>query len=154
MDASRRWFSGPMGVLTWLVALGWLALAAGSFVGLAAPGGTVLGVVGLAGALATGWLAVSMRVPCDAEGIVLPRVGRVPWSAIDAVEVHPGLVSVPVVSVRRGRALDEVPLDGLAWFGGPAGVARTLAERVARQAGIDDVGVRTERSARGRRALT
>lgn len=153
MDAQARTFSGPMIVVTWLVAVGWLILGALSFLGLPQPGGVALGVVGIVGGLVTSWLALSLRVRHDDAGIVLPRLGHVTWERVDAVQIQPGLVSVPYVVVRDGRALTDVPLDGLAWFGGPEGFARTMAEQVAAAAGLTDVAVRPRRSAgQGRRA--
>ena len=101
----------------------------------------------------TAWLALSLRVRHDDAGIVLPRLGHVPWEQVHAVEVQPGLVSVPYVVVRQGRALADVALDGLAWFGGPDGYARGLAEQVAAAAGLDRVAVRPPRGgSAGRRA--
>lgn len=148
-----RVFSGPMVVLTGVVAVAWFVMAAACLLGLEGTPRLVLGAVGVVGGLATVWLARAMRVPWDDHGLVLPRWGHVPWSAIDAIEVRPGLVSVPVLWVREGRALSDVRLDGLAWFGGAEGRARTLAERVAQVAGLDEVLVRVPGAGRGRRAL-
>lgn len=142
MDATSRAFSGPMVVVTWVVAVGWLALAAYSFFALAEPIRWVLGGVSVAGALGTGWLASSLRIPYDDEGLRLPRRGHVRWDQVDSIDVTPGPLSVPVLSLRSGRMLEDVYLDGLAWFGGANGLARTLAEKVARTAGVDAVGVR------------
>lgn len=149
---STRSFAGPMSVLTWLVAVGWFVLGLLSLVGLAFPSGIVLGVLGIGGGLATAWLALSLRVPYDDRGIQLPTLGHVAWEDVHGVEVQPGLVSVPYVVVRRGRALEEVPLDGLAWFGGPDGYARRLAEKVGVAADVEAVTVRTPRGGVGRRA--
>lgn len=153
MDAASRTFAGPMIVVTWLVAVGWFVLAVLSLVWLPRPGGLLLGVGGILGGLVTSWMALSLRVRHDEAGIHLPRLGHVAWERVHAVEVQPGLVSVPYVVVREGRALDEVPLDGLAWFGGPDGFARTMAEQVAGAAGLSGVGVRPVRGGgKGRRA--
>lgn len=153
MDASARTFAGPMVVVTGVVAAGWFVLAVLSLAFLQRPGGLVLGVGGLLGGLITSWLALSLRVRHDEVGVQLPRLGHVPWDRVHAVEVQPGLVSVPFVVVREGRALTDVPLDGLAWFGGPDGFARSLAEQVAAAAGLSEVGVRSQRGgSRGRRA--
>ncbi len=152
MEAQRT-FAGPMVVVTGLIAVGWFVLAVLAFVGLSPPWGIVLGVAGVIGGLATTWLALSLRIRHDEAGIVLPRLGQVAWDEVHAVEVQPGLVSVPYVVVRRGRGLTDVPLDGLAWFGGPDGYARGLAEKVAAAAGIGVVDVRPARGpSRGRRA--
>jgi len=145
-----------MVAVTWVIAVGWLALAAYSLLALAEPIRWVLGGVAVAGALGTGWLARSLRVPYDDDGMRLPRWGQVRWDQVDSVDLVPGLICVPVVSLRSGRMLDDVHLDGLAWFGGTNGRARTLAERVARAGGLDAVGVRGGRSSgasAGRRAL-
>lgn len=153
MEIQGRTFAGPMVVVTGLVAVGWFVLGALSFLGLPAPGGILLGLAGITGGLTTAWLALSLRVPYDEDGVVLPRQGRVPWSRVHAVEVQPGLVSVPYVVLRDGRALSDVPLDGLAWFGGPDGYAKDLAEGVAAAAGLSGVGVRPLRTeGKGRRA--
>lgn len=149
---SARSFTGPMFVVTWLVALGWFVLGVLSVLGLSWPGGVILGVLGVVGGLATSWLALSLRIPYDDHGITLPHHGRVPWADVDAVQVQPGLLTVPYVVVRRGRALDEVPLEGLAWFGGPEGHARNLAEKVALVADVETVTVREPRGGVGRRA--
>ena len=153
MEGQFRTFSGPMVVITGLVAVGWFVLGALSFVGLSRPAGLLLGTAGVLGGLVTAWLALSLRVRHDDAGIVLPRLGHVPWEQVHAVEVQPGLVSVPYVVVRQGRALADVALDGLAWFGGPDGYARGLAEQVAAAAGLDRVAVRPPRGgSAGRRA--
>lgn len=152
MDSvSARSFSGPMTVVTWLVAVGWFVLGLLSLLGLSFPAGIVLGVLGIAGGLVTAWLALSLRIAHDERGIELPKVGHVPWERVHAVEIQPGLVSVPYVVIRHGRALTDVPLDGLAWFGGPDGYARGLAEQVARAADVETVTVRGQRGGRGRR---
>ena len=153
MEGQFRTFSGPMVVITGLVAVGWFVLGALSFVGLSRPAGLLLGAAGVLGGLVTAWLALSLRVRHDDAGIVLPRLGHVPWEQVHAVEVQPGLVSVPYVVVKEGRTLTDVPLDGLAWFGGPDGYARGLAEKVALAADVDAVTVRGVRGAKGRRAL-
>lgn len=153
MDGQARIISGPMVAVTGLVAVGWVVLGVLSFVGLPRPGGLLLGVAGLLGGLLTTWLALGMRVRYDEAGIVLPRLGQVAWEQVQGVQVQPGLVSVPYVVVRQGRVLTDVPLDGLGWFGGPDGVARTLADTIAEAAGGADVGVREHPArARGRRA--
>lgn len=153
MDAvTTRWFSGPMVVVTAFVAVGWVVLAVAGWLGLGAPWNVVFAAVGVVGAAVTTWLASSLRVPYDHAGVHLPGQGHVAWSEVQAIDVTSGTVSVPVLSVRRGRALVDVPLDGLAWFGGPDGTARHLAERVARVAGVAGVGVRAARPSVGRRA--
>lgn len=151
---AQQAIAGPMVVLAWLVAAGWLAVAVICPLTLPAPGGWVLGGVGAMGASLTAWLALSLRVRHDEAGLVLPGHGHVPWADVEAVGVRPGLVCVPLVEVRRGRAVAEVALGGLAWFGGPDGVARSLAERIAGLAGVAEVGVHTGSTAPGRRALT
>ncbi len=152
MDAATRTFAGPMIVVTGLVSVGWFVLAALSFGWLPHPAGLLLGSGGVLGGLITAWLALSMRVAHDEAGLHLPRLGHVPWERVHAVEVQPGLVSVPYVVVREGRALTDIPLDGLAWFGGPEGFAGGLAEQVAAAAGLPGVEVRAQRGGRGRRA--
>ena len=148
-----RRMSGPMVVITALIAIGWFVLGVLSFVGLQPPAGTVLGVGGIIGGLATAWLALSMRIIHDDEGIILPRRGRVSWDRIHSVEVQPGIVSVPYVVVSEGRALTDIPLDGLAWFGGPQGLAGDFAEKLAAAAGLPGSTQRPVRGGRGRRAL-
>lgn len=148
-----RIFMGPMVAVTGLVAVGWFVLSVLSFAGLPWPGGVVLGTVSVVGGVVTAWLALGLRIRHDEAGIVLPRLGHVAWQDVDAVEVQPGLVSVPWLVVRQGRALTGVPLDGLGWFGGANGVARDLAEKVAQAAGVTKVDVRASRGeGKGRRA--
>lgn len=149
----RGRLSGPMVFLTWVVAAGWLALAIGSFVALGRPWGIVLGLVGLVGAAGTGWLARSMVVRWDADGLVLPGRGRTVWDDIERLEVQPGFVSVPMVALRQGRGLVDVPLDGLAWFGRAGRTASRLAGRVAEAGDLPEVSVRGRAGAPGRRAL-
>lgn len=153
MEEQNRRLAGPMVFVTGLVAVGWIVLAILSFIGLPRPGGLLLGAAGILGGLVTAWLALGMRIRHDDAGIHLPRLGHVAWEQVHAIEVLPGLVSVPYVVVRQGRALTEVPLDGLAWFGSSDGVARDLAQVLAQEAGVAEVGVRPRRGGgKGRRA--
>ncbi|MFT3875713.1 MAG: hypothetical protein QM708_04730 [Propioniciclava sp.] len=142
MASSSGAFTGPMAVISWVVSAGWVALAVFALTAAPAPTGWVIGGAAVAGALGTGWLARSLRVPYDETGLRLPRRGHVRWDQVDAVDLAPGLVCMPVITMHAGRLVEEVPLDGLGWFGGTNGLARRLAEKVAREAGLDAVGVR------------
>ncbi len=151
--APRGILVGPMVVLTWAVVAGWVGLALGAALGLTQPWGAMLALVGLVGAAATATVAFSMHVAYDETGIVLPGLGHTPWSDVHAVDLADGVIAVPTVGVREGRVVRDIPLDGLAWFGGPNGFARTLAERVAALAGVGEVGVRGNGSRQGRRGV-
>jgi len=150
---TRRTLVGPMVWVTWAVALGWLALAVGSVWSLCRTWGGAVGLGALIGAVSTGWLAWSMRVRYDADGVWLGRRGHTPWAHVHSVEVQPGIIAVPVVGVRVGRGVADVHLDGLAWFGGAQGRARRLAERVAEAGRVPQAPPRGASTQRGRRAL-
>lgn len=143
---------GPMSILTAVIALGWAVLGVLSFLGLEPPAGIILGVVGAVGLVATAWLAWTMRIEHDVLCIVLRGRGRVPWEAVHSIEVQSGLVSVPVLTMREGRALVDVPLDGLAWFGRDNATTHALAERLAHDGGLGEVVVRPTSGTAGRRA--
>lgn len=147
-----RAFVGPLATITALVAVCWLALATWALLGVGNTYGVLLGIVGVVSGILTGWLAWAMRVTWDDEGISLPGRGFEPWGVVDAVSLRKGFLTMPVVGVREGRAILEVPLEGLAWFG--AGFPTGVAERIARAAGVEVTTVeRGEKAAsRGRRA--
>lgn len=146
-----RSVTGPVTVFAWAVAVGWFVLA--TVVGATVPspanvaGAAVAAVFGVA----TGWLAASLGVRVDADGLRVGRAPRIAWDDVAGLEVGPGRLTLPVASVRRGRALVDVSLDGLA---GPAGLARRLAQQVADAGELGPVGVR-DAAGRGsaRRAL-
>lgn len=150
MSTEHGSLTGPMVVVTWLLAIAWLGLAVFGFVGLEQPWAGLVGGAGVVGALGTAWLGSQLRVVWDADGVLLPGHGHVPWEALQAVVLEPGWLTVPVVEVRRGHRTEPVTLDGLAWFGGADGVARDLAERLSAVAGLGPVRVRAG-GARGRR---
>ncbi|MFV0405836.1 MAG: hypothetical protein ACK5LN_03275 [Propioniciclava sp.] len=131
---------GPLRTITWAVALGWLGLAAFGFWRLGYPWGWVLGGLGILAGLVTSWLGFTMRVRWDGAGIYLPTAGKVSWDQVDRVSLRRGLVTVPQVDIRDGRALQTFPLESLAWFG-TSGAARALAQRIANLAEAGPVQV-------------
>ena len=148
---ASRSVTGPAAALAWLVAVGWLALAAAVVLTVVAPWNLLGAAVAVVLGVATGWLASSLGVRVDGDGLRIGRAGRLPWDDVTAITLGPGRFVVPQASVRRGRALMDVPLDGL---GAPAGLARRLAQRVADAGELGPIGVRTP-EARGaaRRAV-
>ncbi len=151
MSAARRTIVGPMAAVTWVVAAGWAALAVYSFVELGTAWGIGIGIAAVVAAAATGYVASTMAVSWDADGVLIRGRGRLPWNDLESVSLHSGILSVPHLDVRAGRAVDSIPLDGLAWFG-RRGLAHASAERLASMGGLGDVRVRSTSSAPGRRA--
>ena len=151
VSGAKRTIVGPMAIATWVVAAGWAGLAVYAFVGLGSAWGIGIGAAALVGAAATGFIASTMSVSWDADGILIRGRGRLAWDDLDAVSLHPGIVSVPHLDVRVGRALDSIPLDGLAWFG-RRGLAHASAERLASAGGLGEVRVPSVAAAPGRRA--
>lgn len=131
---------GPMRILTLGIAVGWLVLAVFGFVAMTPPVGWAIGGVALVGAAITGWMGSTMVVRWDAAAITLPGRGPTPWSEIDEVALHSGLLSVPQVELQFGRGIQTIPLDALAWFG-KGGPALRLAQQVADQANAGEVRV-------------
>lgn len=150
MSATRRTIVGPMAVLTWVVAAGWVALSVYSFLGLTSEWGIGIGIAAVLAAAATGYVAVTMAVSWNADGVLIRGRGRLPWDDLEAVTLHAGALSVPHLDVRTGRAVDSIPLDGLAWFG--RRLAHASAQRLAAAAGLGEVRVRSASVAPGRRA--
>lgn len=143
--------TGPVTVFAWAVTAGWVVLAAGVAVTLASPLNVAGAAVALLLGVATGWLASSLGVHLDGDGLRVGRAARIAWDDVASIDVDPGRLVLPVASVRRGRALVDVPLDGLA---GPAALARRLAQRVADAGDLGPVVVRTTGAPGGaRRAL-
>ena len=148
---NTRTLAGPMVWLTFLIAALWAGLGVGCF--WAFPGwiGIAFAVAGALGAVLTGWLAASMVVRYGAFALKLPGRGEVPWEEVADVAVVPaGLVTIPAVSIRSGRALEEIQLGGLAWFG--RGVPLRLAQKLAEAGDRGEVTVRGGTTAQGRRA--
>lgn len=150
MSDAKRTIVGPMAVVTWVVAAGWLALAIYSFVELGSAWGIGIGSFAALGAVVTGWVAFTMAVSWDADGIHIRGHGRLPWEHLEAVSLHSGVLSVPHLDIRIGRAVDSIPLDGLAWFG--RRLAHASATRLASVGGLGDVRVHSTKSEPGRRA--
>lgn len=143
---------GPFVVLAWVVTVAWLTLTPVLFVVLPAPSNAAFAVVAALAGIATGWVAWSMAVRVGPDGITLPGRDRIAWSDVDEVALVSGAVTVPVVTIRSGRALADVPLDGLAGVGRDSSVARRLAERVADAGDLGPVTTRATGS-RPRRGL-
>lgn len=136
-----RILAGPMVWVTFVVAVLWLALGVVGLLLFPDFRGVLFAVGGMVGGALTGWLAASMLVRYGPFGIKLPGFGEVPWEDIVSVEVlSAGILSVPAVGVGQGRALEEVQLGGLAWFG--QGSSAKFAQRLADAAGHDDVVIR------------
>ncbi|MFV0452002.1 MAG: hypothetical protein ACK5LS_07130 [Propioniciclava sp.] len=150
LDATSGAFHGPMRILTLAVAAGWVLLAVFCLWQLSPPWSFVLGAVGVVAAAGTAALGLSMGVKWNAEGIFLPGRGHMPWAEIDQISVQPGRLTVPQVEVRVGRAIETIPLDGLAWFGSGARVV-TVAQQIADRGGLGEVRTVERVTAPGRR---
>lgn len=146
-------FTGPVRLLTWAIAAGWLVLAGFGLVAMSPPAGWLIGGLALVGAAVTGWLGWTMVVRWDEHGIILPGRGPTPWSDVDEVSLQPGLLSVPQVELHTGRSIQAIPLDALAWFG-KGGTSLRLAQRVADHADAGEVRVVEPSRRRGTRAMT
>lgn len=132
----RRIHLGPFVLAAWLFAIGWVALAVWIFLAQDAPwANAATAVAGLAG-LVTGWVAFSLRIVTDGQGIRIPGERKLSWDDIDSISVRPGLLSVPVAVTLHGRGVAEHPMEGLA-----AGrrTARRLAQKVADAGGLGEV---------------
>ena len=133
------------------MALGWFALGAGVSLTVVAPWNLAGAAVAVVLGVATAWVAAGLGVRVDGDGLRVGRAPRVPWDDVTAIALRPGPFVIPVVSVRRGRALVDLPLEGLA---APAGLARRFAQRVADAGELGPVAVRAaEAHGRARRAL-
>lgn len=150
--AAGQRLQGPFALFAWAVTVAWLGLAAAVLVVLPPPAHVAFAVAAVLAGVATGWVARSMAVHVGPDGITLPGRERIAWSDVDEVALVPGAITVPVVTVRVGRALADHPLDGLAGVGRASGVARRLAERVADFGGLGPVALRSTGS-RPRRGL-
>lgn len=148
---NQRTLAGPMVWLTFVIAALWVVLGVGAY--LALPGwiGVAFVVAGGLGAVLTGWLAASMLVRYGAFTVKLPGRGDVAWEEIaDVSLVRAGLLQIPTVGLRQGRALEEIQLGGLAWFG--TAVPLRLARKLSQAGERGEVTVRGAASVQGRRA--
>lgn len=137
MDASTRVLRGPFTLVGWGVAVLWLAVGAFALLRLAEPWNVALAGFAAVAAVATGAVARGLVVRIRDTGVSAVGVPEVAWEDVEHVGVRRGLVSVPYVTVRRGRALDDLPLDGIACFR-PGGALR-LAREVADAGGLGEV---------------
>lgn len=143
---SRRIHFGPIATVAWVVAIGWIALAVWIFVALEPSWATAASwVASLAGVL-TGWVAFSLRVVTDGEGIRIPGEPKLAWDDVDSIGVRPGPLHLPIVMTRQGRGISEHPMEGLA-----AGrrTAQKLAQKVADVGGLETVELPQQHSKRG-----
>ncbi len=143
---SRRIHFGPIAIVAWVVAIGWIALAVWIFVGLEPSWATAAAWVASLAGLVTGWVAFSLRVVTDADGIRIPGEPKLAWDDVDSVLVRPGLLHLPMAVTHKGRGISEHPMEGLA-----AGrrTARKLAQRVADAGGLGTVEQLNQQSKRG-----
>lgn len=152
MDTSDRVLRGPLALVGWAVAVAWLAVGAVAWVRFGEPWAWVFAAVSAGASIATALVSHGLRVRMGADGVSPHGGGEVRWADIDHVGVRRGWLSVPYLAVRVGRALDEVPLDGIATFG-RAGALR-LAGEVADAGQLGEVVLPEPRAAgRGRRGI-
>lgn len=150
---TARWIAGPMVWLTAAIAAAWVGLGVYGllmFPVAVSAVGIGFAVLGLLGAVLTGWLALSMVVRYGPFGVRVPGQGEVSWDDVESVELLAGALGVPAIGVRQGRALTDVQLGGLAWFG--TALPLKLAQRLADAGDKGEVSVRGGSSAPGRRA--
>ncbi len=141
----RRTHIGPLAIIAWLLAAGWVALGVvtilvvhDSWAPLAATIATMAGAV-------TGWIAFSLRVVTGAFGVRVPGNPPITWDDVDSVEIRPGLLHIPVLITQQGRGLVEHPREGLA-------AGRRLAHRLAQKVSdTGELGQVLEPARRGRR---
>ncbi len=153
MEQPGRSLRGPFATFGWVVAAGWLGVGGLAWWRLPEPWGWVVAGCCLLAAVATALVARGLRVDLGPAGVAGPGLAEVPWSNIDHVGVRSGLAHVPFIVVQRGRALDEVALDGIAAFSRRAAVA--LAEQVADAGDLGDVVIpdKPQASGPGRRGI-
>lgn len=138
----NRWLVGPLVITAGVMAACWLGVAVAVFRAATSP---ALGLLA--------WLSLALSVVLAIVGlrmVVLVRpgdlrvLGRTPLSLADIDQVTvsrlPGSlpIFVPVVLLRRGRALVSLELDGLSGLLGDAG-ARRRAAAVAAAVGCGEV---------------
>lgn len=153
VPTSPQVLRGPFTWLALAVALGWVALAGASLVLLSGPVSLAAALGCVVAAALTAWIAATLGVTVDADGVRVGRGGVTAWADVSSVDVRSGVLSVPVLSVRQGRALADVPLEGLAWWGRSSALATGLAQRIADAGDLGAVGVRGGTTAVGRRAV-
>lgn len=153
MDATPRVLRGPLAWVGWAVAAAWLGLGVVAWLRFGEPAGWVIAGVSALAAAATGVVSNGLRVLVSEAGVTLAGGHEVAWEDVDHVGVRSGLVSVPYLAVRVGRALDDVPLDGIAAFG-RSGALR-LAEQVADAGSLGEVRMAGGQrpTGRGRRGI-
>ncbi len=143
---SRRIHFGPIAVAAWVVAIGWIVLAVWIFVAFEPSWATAAAWVASLAGLLTGWVAFSLRIVTDANGIRIPGEPQLAWEDVDSVGVRPGLLHLPVVITLQGRGLSEHPMEGL---GAGRRTAHKLAQKVADAGGLGPVEPPQQRSKRG-----
>lgn len=145
---------GPMVVAAWVVAAGWLVIGGAAVASGTSPLTLTVAAAAVVLCVGTAWLGLRMIVRLTSSGV---RVGSrtVAWDDLEGVGVRrdAGPLNLPFLSVRQGRALVEVDLDGLASVGGPQAAVRAVAP-IAQRAGVEPhVGTPAARRQRGRRVL-
>ncbi len=151
-DVEPRTLRGPFLVVGLVVAAAWLALGVVGALRLTSPWNIVVAAVAVVATAVTAWISWGLRVKVADTGVSASGMPEIAWEDIEHVGVRSGLVAVPYLSVRRGRALDDMPLDGIAGLG--TGMATRLAERLAAAGDLGDVVVSgSRRSGGGRRAI-
>lgn len=153
MDDTSRVLRGPFSIAGWAVAVAWLAVGTVAWLRLAEPLNWIVPVFCVLAGLGTAYVSWGLVVRVGAGGVSGVGVPAIAWEDIEHVGVRPGVVSVPFLTVRRGRALDELPLDGIAGFG--RGSAVRMAQEVADAGGLGEVVVEgaSRASAAGRRGI-
>ena len=139
MDAPARVLRGHFSFAGWAVAGAWVALAVAALWRMAEPWNWVVGVFSLASSVATAVVARGLAVRVGDAGVSAAGLHEVAWEDVEHVGVRGRAVAVPYLSVRRGRALEDVPLDGIACVG--RGPALRLAQEVADAGALGQVVV-------------
>ena len=120
---------GPVVVAAWVIAGGWVAIAVAILVSNRSLVALAISAVSLLLGLGTAWVGFGMLVRVSAVGVLVGR-RLVPWAEVDGLAIRRGggpiPLQIPILARRRGRALVEVELDGLARVGDPARAARAV----------------------------
>ena len=139
MDASARVLRGHFSLAGWAVSAAWVALAVAAAWRMAEPWNWVVAAFSVAASGATAVVARGLAVRGRDTGVSGAGLPEVAWEDVEHVGVRGRAVSVPYLSVRRGRALDDVALDGIACVG--QAPALRLAQQVADAGDLGEVVV-------------
>lgn len=150
MEPTPRVLRGPFALAGWAIAAAWVVLGVFAAWRLGQPVGWAIAAAALVAAALTAWIARGLVVRLTDVGVSGSGLPEIAWQDIEHVGVRGRLVTIPFVAVHRGRALDDLTLDGIA---SPSRAkALALAHQVAEAGGLEVIES-TRVVATGRRAL-